>query len=336
MVEIPCIDIGPFASGDAAARATLAKQWGCAFEQVGFATITGHGVPAAVIARAYDALMRFFDLPQAHKLAWAMEGRVKMRGYQPFGVESVAATRGEDLPPDLVEALTFEGIHLETADALAGLRSAVTGNIYPSEPADLVEAVRAYYMAVHRLLGTLMRLSALALDLPEDFFARYYDRHRAELRCAYYPAQEVEPEPGQLRYNAHSDYGAMSLLRQDDAPGGLQACTTSGDWIDVRPVPDSYVVNIGDLMARWTNDRWRSTLHRVVNPPRNARGPTRRLSLILFTGPNKDALIEALPSCVDAAHPAKYPPVRAMDYIQSKFDESMPEKLAARGAAAAD
>jgi isopenicillin N synthase-like dioxygenase len=166
--------------------------------------------------------------------------------------------------------------------------------------------------------------------MPEDFFLPHYDRFRGTMRCAHYPAQAVEPEPGQLRYGAHSDYGGLTLLRQDEAPGGLQAYTRSGEWIDVRPVANSYVINIGDLMARWTNDRWRSTLHRVVNPPRHKNGPTRRLSLVMFSGPNDDALIECLPSCVDAAHPAKYQPVRASDYIQGKLNASMPEKLAAQ------
>ena len=334
MVEIPCIDIGPFLTGDAPARAAVATAWARAFEEVGFATITGHGVPAATIAHAYDALMRFFDLPEGEKLAWTEPHSVKRHGYLPVGIVSVARTRGEDRPADLCEALTFEGVHLETAEQLRGLRSPLTGNLYPTEPDDLAESVRAYYMAVHRLLGTLMRLSAAALDLPEDFFVPYYDRHRSSLRCVHYPAQPVEPEPGQLRYGEHTDYRAVTILRQDDAPGGLQACTKSGEWIDVRPVADAYVINIGDLMARWTNDRWRSTIHRVVNPPRDARGPTRRLSLVLFTGPNPDAVIEALPSCVDAAHPAKYGPVGADKYIQDKLETAMPEKLAARVPAA--
>lgn len=98
----------------------------------------------------------------------------------------------------------------------------------------------------------------------------------------------------------------------------------------MRPIANSYVINIGDLMARWTNDRWRSTVHRVINPPRNVNGTARRLSLVLFSGPNDDALIECLPSCVDAAHPAKYQPVRARNYIQDKLNASMPEKLAAK------
>lgn len=334
MAEIPCIDIEPFLTGDARARAAVVKEWGRTFEEVGFATIIGHGVPPDTIERAYDALMRFFDLPEADKMAWAESRRVKEQGYIPFGIESVAATRGEDRPPDLCEGLQFQGIHLETAERLAGLRSELTGNLYPAAPADLAEAVRAYYMAVHHLLDKLMRLSACALDMPEDFFVPYYNRHRAQLRCVHYPAQPVEPEPGQLRYGAHSDYQGLTLLRQDDAPGGLQARTKAGEWIDVRPVAGAYVINVGDLMARWTNDRWRSTLHRVVNPPRDIRGPTRRLSLVLFTGPNNDAVIEALPSCVDADHPAKYPPVNAGDYLQAKLDASMPEKLAANAPSA--
>lgn len=327
MVEIPCIDVAPFLSGDAAARAAVAKEWAAAFEEVGFATIVGHGVTDAVIARAYDALLRFFDLPMDEKLAWTEQRRVKEQGYMPFGIESVSRTLGEDRPPDLCEALQFANMHLETAGPLAGLHSPVTHNIYPTRPEDLAEAVRDYFMAVHRLLDLLMRLSAVALDLPEDYFVPFFSRHRAQLRCVHYPAQPEEPEPGQMRYGPHSDYQGLTILRQDDAPGGLQACAKTGEWIDVRPVPGAYVINIGDLMARWTNDRWRSTLHRVVNPPRDVRGPTRRLSLVLFTGPDDDAVISCLPSCVDTAHPAKYPPVRSRDYLETKLEASMPEKF---------
>jgi isopenicillin N synthase-like dioxygenase len=328
MSEIPCLDLTAFSAGTAADQAALAREWGRAFEEVGFATVTGHGVPDVTTTRTYSELMEFFSLPLAAKLKWTVPDRVKTRGYLPLGIESVARTRGEEVPPDLCEALVFYGINFEPPDPLPAGRSAATNNVYPGEPAGLREAVREYYRAVHRLVGVLMRLSARALDLPDEFFAPYYDRFRGTLRCVHYPAQAVEPEPGQLRYGAHSDYGGLTLLRQDDAPGGLQVHTRSGEWIDVRPVADSYVINIGDLMARWTNDRWRSTLHRVVNPPRSINGPTRRLSLVLFSGPNDDAIIDCLPTCVDAAHPAKYGPVRARDYIQDKLNTSMPARLA--------
>lgn len=332
MARIPCIDLTPFRAGDPRGRAAVARQWGEAFEGIGFATVVGHGVSPEKTESAYGALMRFFDLSLAEKTAWSVADRVKSRGYLPVGIESVARTRGDDRPADLCEALVFAGINNERPGALSGLRSETTGNLYPSNPPQLADAMRAYFMEVYQLLTTLLQLSACALSLQEDFFAPYFDRRRATLRCVHYPAQAVEPEPGQLRYGAHSDYGALTVLRQDDAPGGLQAYTVQGEWVDVPPTPGSYVINIGDLMARWTNDRWRSTLHRVVNPPRDARGPTRRLSLVLFSGPNPDAVISCLPSCVDHARPAKYPPVRADEYIQAKLDSSMPESL--RGGAA--
>ena len=327
MTQIPCIDITSLRTGDSRDHDRLARAWGRAFEEIGFATIVGHGVPTATIDRAYSGLMDFFALPLDAKMPWCLPDRVKTRGYLPVGIESVARTRGADTPADLCEALVFYGINFEPPGPLPVGRSEFTGNIYPGRPAGLAEALRDYYAAVRRLVDVLMRLSARALDMPEAFFEPYFDRFRGTLRCVHYPAQAEEPEPGQLRYGAHSDYGGLTLLRQDDAPGGLQACTRAGDWIDVPPVADSYVINIGDLMARWTNDRWRSTLHRVVNPPRDIRGPTRRLSLVLFSGPNDDALIECLPSCVDAEHPAKYEPVRARAYIQSKLNASMPKSL---------
>lgn len=328
MSAVPCIDIQPFLFGNAAERGIVAGAWGRAFEDVGFATIVGHGVSDTTISAAHGAVLRFFELPLAAKLHWSVADRVKTRGYLPVGIESVARTRGDDRPPDLCEALVFYGVNLEAPGPLSGMRSTVTGNLYPSEPPELAEAVRRYFKAVHALAGVLMRLSALALSLREDFFAPYIDRRRGTLRAVLYPDQPEEPRPGQLRYGAHSDYGGLTILRQEDAPGGLQVFTKAEEWIDVPAVPGAFVINVGDLMARWTNDRWRSTLHRVVNPPRNASGSTRRLSLVMFTGPNDDAAISCLPSCMNDANPAKYPPVRAADYTRAKLDASMPETLA--------
>ncbi len=330
MRDIPCIDIGPFLFGNEEEKKAVAREWSRAFEEVGFATITRHSVLDSVTTRAYRALTGFFDLPLDQKLEWTIPERVKTKGYLPVGIESVARTRGDDRPADLCEALVFYGVNLEGPDLKPGLRSTVTGNVYPAEPVDLTDAVRAYFAGVYSLAATLMLLSARALDLPEDYFRPFIDRRRGTFRAVLYPDQPEEPKPGQLRYGAHSDYGGLTILRQDDAPGGLQVFTKGGEWIDVRPVPGSFVINIGDLMARWTNDRWRSTLHRVVNPPRDSQGYTRRLSLVMFTGPNDDAMISCLPTCVDERHPAKYPPVRASDYIKEKLNASMPETLALR------
>ncbi len=327
MPAIPVIDMSALRGGDGTARRDLARQFGHTFETFGFATIVGHGVDETVIKRAYGLGNRFFDLPFDEKMRSAVPDRVKNRGYVPAGVESVALTRGDDKPPDLVEALVFYALHLEPADLRPGT-SAATGNLIPAHPPELAAALRDYFVAVRELSGDLMRLSALALDLPETYFEPFIDKRKGVLRLAYYPEQENPPEPGQLRYGAHSDYGGFTILRQDDAPGGLQV-ELDGQWIDVAPLPGAFTINIGDLIARWTNDRWRSTLHRVVNPPRDA-AKARRLSLVFFSGPNDDALIECLPTCKSGSNPAKYGPVIARQYILSKLDRSMPETLEAR------
>ena len=131
-----------------------------------------------------------------------------------------------------------------------------------------------------------------------------------------YPQQRTAPEEGQLRAGEHSDYDNLTICLIEDKPGGLQARSPDGTWVDVPVVAGSFVVNIGDQMMRWTNDRWRSTRHRVVNPPRAAG---RRLSLCYFVEPRHDAVIECLPTCQSAARPAKYPPITAGDYMVEKF-----------------
>lgn len=326
---IPVVDIGAIYGQAPDALAETAREFGAAFEKFGFATIVGHGVPPSTIDAAYRAGNAFFDLPLAHKLANTVPDRVKGRGYVPAGVESVARTLGSDRPPDLVEALVFGAMQDETLPLPRGGISAATGNYFPAEPPELASAFHAYFMAMRELSGTLMRLAAVALDLPADFFAPFVDRRRGTLRAAFYPEQPDPPAPGQLRYGAHTDYGGFTILRQDDAPGGLQV-DLDGSWIDVAPQPGAFTINIGDLVSRWTNGRWRSTLHRVVNPPRDTHASTRRLSLVFFSGPNDDAIIECLPTCQGPGRPAQYPPVVARDYIRAKLDSSMPTTLERR------
>ena len=320
---IPVIDIAPFLFGGSMDRQKVARTFGRTFEEIGFACIVGHGIPEEIVLRTYDAARRFFDLPEQEKLVSTIADRVKDRGYVPIGVESVAITRNKVQPPDLCEALVFNAIDKEAGVPQPGAISTVTGNLYPREPEDLAAAFHDYFLQIDKFAGRLMQIAALALDLPEDFFAPYTDRRRGRLRVINYPDQGEDPLPGQLRYGAHSDYGSFTILRQDAAPGGLQVQMPNGSWEDVHPMPEAFVINIGDLMARWTNDRWKSTLHRVANPPRNAVGTTRRISIAFFVGVNADAMIECLASCRSADQQAKYGPVRAAEYIAGKLDRSM-------------
>ena len=175
---------------------------------------------------------------------------------------------------------------------------------------------------MEELSARLMRLFALGLDLPERFFDDKIDRHISHLQANLYPDQDVPPQLDQLRAGAHSDYGSLTVLRQENKPGGLQVKAADGTWSDVETVPHSFVINIGDLMAYWTNDRWRSTLHRVVNPPREAFGSSARISLVFFHQPNHDASVECLPSCVDAGHPAQYAPTTSGAHLLAKINKS--------------
>ncbi|HYP83458.1 isopenicillin N synthase family dioxygenase [Variovorax sp.] len=318
---VPVVDMARFLDGDAPARAEVAQRFGDALAHIGFAIVTNHGVPAGLAGRAYAQAKAFFALPAADKAALMPPERVKSRGYVPMGVESVAATLSGETPPDLCEALVFASIQRERAGA-------GRPNLWPNSPPGFDRTINDWFDAVHGLCGRLMRMSALALDLPEDWFAPMYDEPSLTLRFVNYPDQDVEPAPGQLRYGAHHDYGGLTILRQDDAPGGLEICDRDGAWQPMPAIADSFVINVGDLMHRWTNGRWRSTLHRVVNPPRALTGSTQRLSMVAFTGPREDAVVSCLPTCHDAANPPRHGPVTAGDYVRAKLAASMELKAA--------
>ena len=164
----------------------------------------------------------------------------------------------------------------------------------------------------------MMELTALALDLPEHFFQDKIDKHITAIRLNYYPEQTTAPKPGQLRAGDHTDYGLLTILNGENVPGGLQVKTRAGDWIDVETDQDTFVVNIGDLLMRWTNDRWVSNVHRVVNPPDSVAARSKRLSIAFFHHPNYDALIE----CIAPPGKAKYPPVLSGEYRDLKYQQT--------------
>jgi isopenicillin N synthase-like dioxygenase len=314
-LAVPVVDLAAFTFGRGVERAQAAGAFGRAMEESGFVTIVNHGVPSGLVRGTYDETMAFFDLPEAEKRRYTPPEQAKTRGYLPLRIESVAATLDGKTPPDLCEALVFASLQRERSGT--GLP-----NYWPTEPAALAGNVNAWFDAMLGLARQLMQISALALDLPEDWFEPYYKQPSLTLRFVHYPDQPEPPEEGQLRYGAHHDYGGLTILRQDEAPGGLQIRDLSGHWHDVQPMPDSFVINVGDLMSRWTNGRWRSTLHRVMNPARELTGSTRRLSMVAFTGPNGSTEISALPTCVSAANPARYEPVNAQAYVMAKITAS--------------
>jgi isopenicillin N synthase-like dioxygenase len=190
-------------------------------------------------------------------------------------------------------------------------------NTWPARPVGFAEAFERYYRAMEALSLHILQLFAHALGLDDHYFDDKVDRHTSTMRAIYYPPQEEIPEAGQLRAGEHADYGTLTILKGEDVPGGLQVKVRGGGWIDVHPRSDAFVCNIGDLMKRWTNDKWVSNLHRVVNPPPEDMH-TGRLSIPFFHNPNADAEIRCIRAFYGKDEAEKYPPVKFGEFYLSK------------------
>ena len=322
MDAIPVIDLGQ-AKGNRTSRQAVADTIAAACTKTGFFTITNHDVGAKIIAAFWQSANTFFDLPQAEKTAAKAPYVGYPYGYAPFAKEALSLSLGQEAPPDLKESFSMGPLH--HPDPLPGdphAAFAYAPTIWPKSRSEMPQIWAGYYREMETLADRIMGLFALGLGLEEDFFVPYIDRHVSAIRANHYPHQTQPPLPGQLRAGAHTDYGSLTILRQDAAPGGLQVRTGDGIWRHVPHRPDSFIVNIGDLMAQWTNDRWRSTLHRVINPPADAGGSTRRLSVAFFHTPNWDAEISCIPSCVAPGAKPKYPPVLAGPHLMQKYHKS--------------
>lgn len=319
MPEFPLIDISTFARGQSAKR-TLAHQVDEICCHTGFMGIVGHGLPAEMIARAWDATRRFFDLPLEQKLEVKMPYTGYPYGYAPLQTEALAGSLGYTTPSDLKESFSIGPLDrpsVATGDPEVDYRLAP--NLWPREPADFKEAWSTYYRSMGELAALLMRIFALGLGLAENFFDDKIDQHPSAMRALNYPHLTSPPKTGQLRAGAHTDYGSLTILLSEPAAGGLEIFTPEGEWLAVPLLPGAFIVNIGDLLARWTNDRWVSTLHRVVCPPLGESDETRRQSIAFFHQPNWDAEITCLPTCLSPGAKAKYRSVTSGAHLREKF-----------------
>jgi isopenicillin N synthase-like dioxygenase len=317
---VPLINLAPLLAGGRSERAAVAHAIGRACEDIGFFTIVGHGVDPGLIDRMDRVSRAFFDLPLADKQRVARPKPEQSRGYIGVGEENLAYGVGT-ATTDLKEFFAIGPVDVPDAPYYTAPAAypSFAPNVWPERPAELRGVYTAYYRAMERLAAEVMGAFALALDLPEGFFDDKIDRHISGIRVINYPDQPVAPPAGQLRAGAHSDYGALTILKAENVPGGLQVLNRAGQWVDVEPPAGAFVVNIGDLMMHWTNDRWTSTLHRVVNPSRDAALGSRRQSIVFFFQPNYDALIQCLPSCTGPGHLPRYEPVTSGEHRLRKF-----------------
>jgi len=309
--DIPLLDISAWRSGSAAQRAALARRVDGALRQSGFLLIEGHGIDPGLGTAIRAEAARFFALPARLKLPYSAP--VGGRGWIRPGGEA-NAFYGETADPgraDLKESLTM-GRSFATGDPAVDAEW-FAPNVYPGECPGLEPLCERYAAEVQGLYYELLEACAAALGLAEDFFSARARRSPHTFNINRYPplAQTGPPLDGQFRVAPHTDWGMLTILDRQPGYGGLQVQMPGGQWADAPYAPGSFTINVGDILARWTADRWRSTRHRVLPPP--AEDPHEELlSLILFHEADMDAVIEPLfPG-------TSYRPVTAADYLRER------------------
>lgn len=309
--EIPTVDIAALGGADARAERATGAAIVAAMETVGFVYITGHGMTDGRVSATFDSMRRFFFRPEPEKMALDIHRLGRHRGYVPMqGLHADPHGGGADLQ----EALEL-GLELpeDDPDYLAG-NMMYGPNVWPTQPADFQPTLSGYFDGVHAIGRRLFRGIALGLDLSADWFDDKIRKPMAQLRVIHYPPQppgsaadDSADDGRHIGIGAHSDYECFTILSAS-APG-LQVRNRAGEWIDAPPMDGAFIVNIGDIMERWSNGRLVSTVHRVINM--TARD---RYSLAFFFGADYTARVECLPTCVTADRPAAYAPVTAGEW----------------------
>jgi isopenicillin N synthase-like dioxygenase len=315
---VPLIDFADMLTGTAEAKNRVAAQLRDACINVGFFYISNHGVPQDLIDAMFDIQPRLFGLPLADKMRWHVKRSSHLLGYIAMREENADPTAGKG---DMHEAYDFVPEDATLGDDFLAGDFRRAGNLWPDVPGFRELATR-YGIEMRLLARRLFAAFALALNLPEDYFRELANAPMALIRLLHYPTQPGPFNAETIGTGAHTDHECFTILCQDRIQA-LQVQNRRGEWIDAPPLRGTFVINVGDLMARWTNGIFASTLHRVSNLSGHAR-----YSLPCFIGANADALIEALPSCVSPGRPARYPPVRAGEYVSSAIYHSLNDKTA--------
>jgi len=288
-----------------------------------FFYIKNHGISEGTIANAVDAAQRFFSLPTSSKVELDIHKSQNFKGYTALLGENTNSDGQGDLHEGFDLGWEPENSSNSASKRDDGLMSGA--NIWPDGLSGFKESILAYYHAAVRLGQSLFPLFALALDLPEDFFDDKTTKPAAIMRLLHYPPQhpsDVEANDRVIGIGAHTDYECFTILWQD-AVGALQVQNTNGKWIDAVPIPGTLVLNLGDQFARWTNDVFKSTVHRAIN-----RSGIERYSIPLFFGTDYDVRLEPLPSCVSPGSPAKYEVVTAGEYVKSRLEATYAQSAA--------
>lgn len=310
---VPVIDLAPARGDRPDQRRAVAAEIRAAGSTSGFFYITGHGIPAEFTARHLRVAKEFFDLPDEEKRRIDGTKSGAIRGYEPMA----AQTLDVGTLPDLKEGYQM-GIEV-TKDHpwyAAGMNKTAT-NLWPERPEGFREHFEAYSAAMIDLARELMRLLALSLDLEETYFDESMKTPMLETRILHYPPRPDDAPPAQLGAGAHTDWGMLTILLQDDV-GGLEVSDGKGGWISAPPVPGAFVVNLGDMIPILTNDFYRSTLHRVRS---NTSGRD-RYSAPTFIDPDYRTRIRCVPTCLPETGEPAYPETTIGDHVQAMFEKT--------------
>jgi len=308
---IPVIDFGACFAGAPGALASTAAELRYALEQVGFFIMVDHGVPTALIDRIFAEARRFHAQPMPTKLALRMNEH--NNGYMAMGRYAVWTSEvNANDKPDLNEAFFCKRERSPDDPLRRSGRRFVGPNRWPDDLPDFRENVLAYTDAMDALSRRVLPVCAAALDLPADAFDGAFAESQFSFRLSHYPP--VPAEANQFGIAPHTDANFLTFLAQTDVPG-LQVRMPSGEWVDVPYVPNSYAVNSGDMLHRWTNGRVKSTPHRAVPPVGR-----HRYAVPFFLGPHIDTIIECLPTCQGPDNPPRFPPITYEAYLTWWYD----------------
>ncbi|QJD57463.1 isopenicillin N synthase family oxygenase [Pseudomonas sp. gcc21] len=308
--KLPVIDLTPMRAGDEFHKRALGDALREACVHTGFFYVAGHGVPQALIDRVFAASKAFFDQPMADKRKVDKALSAANRGYEFLGGQTLEP----GAPPDLKEGF-YIGEELAEDDprVLAGAFN-MGPNQWPAGVPDFAPVMMEYYGALLELSREIMAALALSLELPEDYFEAFCTEPLATLRLLHYPPQPAQPLPGEKGCGAHTDFGGVTILLLDDKPG-LQVWDALNErWLDAQPIPGTFVVNLGDMIARWTNDRYRSTLHRVINT-----SGAERYSVPFFYSGAPQHEVRCLPGCLGEGEQPKYAPVTVEGHLREMY-----------------
>ncbi|MEM7344546.1 MAG: 2OG-Fe(II) oxygenase family protein [Chloroflexota bacterium] len=311
--EIPIIDVSPLLDGSKHGLKQVAEAVDYAYSQVGFAYIANHNLEPALVESIFAASAQFHALPHEEKLN--IERNEFHRGFVPMNASTVrTSTLAKITKPNQSESFLMMGEQMAPDTPLTG------PNQWPDRLPDFQATVLAYHDRLMNLTRQLIRPISVALGAPETFLDRHFVQATTYLRMLYYPPQPPQSPDDLFGAAPHTDQGFLTVLAQDEV-GGLQVRNIAGDWIDAPPIPNTFVMNSGDMLHRWSNGRFISTPHRVIN-----RSGKARYSNPFFLSPDMNSTIEAIPSTVTPDNPAKYEPIAYGEYVVSRIRKNYKAK----------